>query len=430
MLAFLGITAGVTADESSPRGLPMSSVQPGSPADRAGIQVGDVLAEVDGVVVTNASDVLAASSRTVTLLVRHADGAGEETKTLSLSGYASERIPIEFGPAIVIVWLALASLVLLVMPAPALLRTAEIRVASRLRRASVAALVRALIGQGSSAIAYFFALIFLTTFALGSYVISAELDGAMLFVVTIGLLVTSRAMTKSGAFGACRALRAALGALGACLALALPLAAMIALEGALSLGELVRVQGALPWEFSAAREPAALVLALSYFGVLGWLLHPRDEDLAASLVVAPLPATAAAKACAVERVGVLLACALGAAVFFGGWQVPGATAPHPLATKLFGALLFVLKSCTIQWLMGMATTTACPWQPSEAKAFAWRRLLPLFGVGFVLVVLSRHTMQPSSSLRMAWGFAVVFAITLLAARFAFRVRGAMITLNR
>jgi hypothetical protein len=65
------------------------------------------------------------------------------------------------------------------------------------------------------------------------------------------------------------------------------------------------------------------------------------------------------------------------------------------------------------------------WHPAEAQAFAWRRLFPIFGLGFALVVLSRHTPQASASLRMAWGIAVVFAFTMLVARFAFRIRGAM-----
>ncbi|MCL2778150.1 MAG: PDZ domain-containing protein [Polyangiaceae bacterium] len=429
VLAFLGINdgmnAGITANEPAPRGLPIQGVRPGSPADRAGIQVGDVLAEVDGVVVANASDVLPASSRTVTLLVRHADGAGEETKTLPLSGYASERIPIEYGPAIVIVWLALASLVLLVVPLPALLSAAELRVASRLRRTSAEALVHAVTGKGASAIAYFLALIFVGTFALGSYVISAELDGAMLLVITMGLLATARATAKSGNF---KALRAAIGALGACLALALPFAGMIALEGALSLGELVRSQGALPWEFSAAREPAALVLATAYFGALGWLIHQRSEEPTDT------------RAYAVERVGVLLACALGAAVFFGGWQLPDAMGSHQLATKLAGALLFLVKSCTIQWLIVMTAPldreqnkfVGAPFMaPNREGAMnrpptTSKRLVSLSGLGFALVALSRHTTQTSASFRMAWGIAVIFSITLLTARFAFRVRRSML----
>ena len=48
-------------------------------------------------------------------------------------GYAGDRIPIEYGPALLVVGLALAVLVLLIIPAPAIASALELRLARRLR---------------------------------------------------------------------------------------------------------------------------------------------------------------------------------------------------------------------------------------------------------------------------------------------------------
>jgi len=404
VLDFLGITPGAP----SPRGLPIDGVR--SPADRAGIQAGDVLAEVDGVRVANAADVLPASSRAVTLVVRHADGVGEETKVLPMAGYASERIPIEYGPALFIVGLALASLVLLVVPSPALLSVAELRMARRLERTSIETMVRALTGKGPFAIAFSLSSILVGTFALGPHVIADEVDGALLFVVAIGLLATGRAIEDKGIVDR---VRAVLGVLGVSIVLVLSLAGIVLLEGALSLGELVRVQGALPWELTAFREPAAFVLALVYFGAIFWLLRPREgksRQIESGL----------------DRVGVLFACALGAAVFFGGWQIPGVAVARSFGWQLVGAFVFVAKSWLLEAMLFAARAIACPWERPEALSFAWRRLLPLLVFGFALALLSRKLMPMSASLGIVWGAAIVFALTLLTARSVLRIRSAML----
>ena len=148
VLGFLGVTAGV----ATPRGLPIEKLAPGSPGDQAGFQVGDLISSVDGVHVREVADVTPASARTAQITLRHGDSGTEETKTVPMIGYAGERIPSEYGPALLVVGLALATLILLVLPAPAIASALELRVARRLRMAGPRAAAAALFGRGPRAV--------------------------------------------------------------------------------------------------------------------------------------------------------------------------------------------------------------------------------------------------------------------------------------
>ena len=102
VLSFLGVTPGV----ATPRGLPIEKVAPGSPGDQAGFQLGDLISAVDGVHVREVSDVTPASARSAQITLRHGDSGTEETKSVAMIGYAGERIPLEYGPALLVVGLA------------------------------------------------------------------------------------------------------------------------------------------------------------------------------------------------------------------------------------------------------------------------------------------------------------------------------------
>jgi len=62
----------VTPGQASPRGVPIEKLAAGSPGERAGFQVGDLIAAVDGVHVREISDVAPASARSTQITLRHA----------------------------------------------------------------------------------------------------------------------------------------------------------------------------------------------------------------------------------------------------------------------------------------------------------------------------------------------------------------------
>ncbi|HEY8074053.1 MAG TPA: PDZ domain-containing protein [Labilithrix sp.] len=401
ILAFLGIRPGVATG----RGLVVDAVAPGSPADRARIQTGDVLVEAGGVHVFGAADLAPQSARELELLVRRGDSGVEDAVTVPLVGYASTRIPPEYGPALVIVGLALAWLLLLVMPTPAPLGAVELRAAAMLRRAKPRALATTLFGRGASALVSVLASVLVGTFALGPHVVAPDLDGPVLFVAAIALLAAARVAAARGFRNSVRAAGVvALAAVG----FAPSLAGAVALQGALHLGELVRVQGSAPWEAAAAQKPAAALLAFAYAGTMFALLRTRaDEDARPSVL---------------ERLGVLALAALGAAVFFGGWRLPGVVVTSPLGLHVLAAVVFVGKT----WLFAAAIRVAAALTPpSRTRTFVVRRVVPALAFASVLVLLARR-LSPGATFDQACGAVLVVTAFLLALRSAMRVRDALV----
>lgn len=442
VLAFLGIIPGA----ATPRGLPIEKLAPGSPAERGGFQVGDLVAAVDGVHIREISDVAPASARSAQITLRHGDSGSDETKTVAMIGYAGERIPVEYGPALLLVGLALAALVLLVLPAPAIASALELRVARRLRRSGVKAALAALFGRGPRAIGSALASVLVGTFALGPHVIGADLDGAVLLVTALALFIASRvAATRGAAASAKTALEAGISGL----VLAAAFAGVVIHGGALRLTEIVRAQGGAPWEFAALRQPVACALAFAYVGALLVMLRARDDlrlladarideaEIAGPAVktLAPIEKAAAAKRKTaarsegngplLERLALVVACALGVAAFFGGWQLPGNVEPRSTVLQAAAALVFVAKTWMLAGVLLGAASIASPWSTKEARAFVLKRLLPALLLGAALVALSRK-LTPSESLETAVGATVVAAAVLLALRTGLRIRGAML----
>lgn len=447
VLGFLGVTPGT----ATPRGLPIEKVEPSSPADLAGFQTGDLISAVDGVHVRELADVAPASARAAQITLRHGDSGTEETKSVPMIGYAGDRIPSEYGPALLLVGLALAFLVLLVLPAPVIASSLELRVARRLRTSGAKAAIAALFGRGPRAVGSALASVLVGTFALGPHVIGADLDAALLLLAAIALFLASRVAAARGSRASARA-AAEIAIPG--LVLAASLAGIVVHGGALRLVEIVRAQGGSPWEFAALRQPVACALAFAYLGGLLVMLRPRDEVALlgdARVEDSELPArtegaarTAAARAAAartagtvpsgsrrendgrlLERLGLIVACALAVAVFFGGWQLPGGTDARSTFLQIVGAVVFVAKTWGLAGALLGVAAIASPWSTHEARLFVLRRLVPALAVGAAFVAVSRK-IAPSESLEAALGITVVTAFALLAFRTVLRIRGAML----
>lgn len=418
-LAFLGLT---TLPPTA-RGMPVDRVEPGSPAERQGIVPGDLLASLDGVRILELTDLVPSSSRKVELGLRHGDAAAsEDVRTITLAGFAGERIPSELAPALLVAGLALAVLLLLVLPGPALLVAAEVRVASRVRRTTSGELVRALFGAGPVAIVSGVASIMIGTFALGPHVLAPDLDGALLAATALGLLFVARLALARGRFAFLGSL--ARFAVPAALLLG-ALVGVVATTGAYRLSEIVDGQGAAPWAWTFAHDPGSAALAFVYVAALVAIARVRATGKEPALSVAAPPATRAKRPAEVlERLGILLAATLGAAVFFGGWQLPHPTSPAPLGWLLLGALLLVLKA----WLLagGVLATASLgvSWSWRDATSFCARRLLPALIAAAVLVAASRHLTLPQP-VEAAFGATLVAMVGLLALRTTWRVRSAL-----
>lgn len=418
-LAFLGLTT----LPPTPRGIRVDRVAPGSPAERHGIVPGDLLSSLDGVRILEVTDLVPASSRKVELGLRHGDDApSEDVRTVALTGFAGERIPSELAPALLVAGLALAVLLLLLLPGPALLVAAEVRVASRVRRTTSSELAQALFGSGSVAIVSAVASIMIGTFALGPHVLAPDLDGAVLVVTALGLLFVARLALARGRFAFLGSL--ARFAVPAALLLG-ALVGVVATTGAYRLSEIVDRQGAAPWAWTFAHDPGAAALGFVYVAALVAIARVRATGQEPTLSVAAPPATRAKRPAEVlERLGILLAATLGAAVFFGGWQLPRTAAPAPLGVVFLGGLLLVLKA----WLLagGVLATASLgvSWSWKDATSFCVRRLLPALILAAALASASRLLTLPQP-VEAAFGATLVAMVTLLALRTTWRVRSAL-----
>jgi NADH-quinone oxidoreductase subunit H len=417
LLAFFGVVPGAP----SARGIPVEQVRAGSLAESAGMRVGDAITAVDDVHVLSLADVIPASARAAQVTMRHPDSGLEETKTVSVVEYSGERVPTEYVPALVIVGFMIAVLLLVLMPGPPSLATIEMRIASVVRRTTKRSLLGSLVGGGRHAALSAILSAALAGLALTPYIVNRELDGLALFAVAISTLVWSRVAAEKGALGSLRML---VHATTAALAIALAIALAVAQVGAIELAEIVRVQGGMPWQFTAARHPSCVLLALVYGAALVGVLRTRPEGpTALALRVNDRPSTPA-HAALLERAGVLLASALGVTVFFGGWQIPGAGPPRSSALLLLAGGLFLLKTWTMAAVLFGLRAVASRFGGRELGRLVARRLLPGLLLAAALVAASRR-LVPSGALETAFGVTLVALVSLFVVRVVARVRAAV-----
>ncbi len=393
VLAFLGIVPGALTG----RGAPVEQVEPGSLAEHAQIQVGDVVAEADGVHVLGLGDILPASSRAIELSVRHADSGAEETKSLSLVAYSGDRVPIEYAPALVIVGLAIAVLILLVVPGPPALAAFELRTASSLRGIGWRSLVRGLFGTGSTAAVSTLVSALVAGLALMPWVVSPEADGVVLAAVAGALFVWARVAGAKG-FGA--STKTFFQTLSGVLVLAATVVLVIVQVGAIELAEIVRTQGVLPWQLVATRHPSLAVAGCVYGAVVIALLRVRDPVATKHGVL-------------LERAALLFAAALFVALFLGGWQLA--------AGRLACATLFLVKTWLVTGIfLGVAHVLPST-TPAAIPRLVLRRLLPGVLLAAGLVAASRF-LVPGLAIETAFGATIVAVVFLFVVRLAARVR--------
>jgi NADH-quinone oxidoreductase subunit H len=390
VLTFLGIVPG----PPTPRGIPLEQVAGASIAEGAGLRVGDTIASAEGVNVLALADIVPTSSRSIDFVVRQSDSGKDEPKTLPLVGYAGQRIPSEYEPALVIVALGCAVFAFLLLPGPARLASFEARVASMLRRTRSRALAREILGSGREAAVSALGSAAIIAMAVMPWVVHPEADGIALVVLALALIARER---MAPAEGIAAAAVAALRALPVALVAALSVMAALAERGAIALDEVVRSQGAYPWQWNGMRHPGGVALAV-LFG---------------ACVVALVRTTSTG---ALRRVGLLGASAVFAAVFLGGWQAGN-------VHVLVGSAVFLAKT----WLAFAAFVVASIWLPPiETRALpsrALRRAVPLLVIGAALL-LSARRWAPSAAIEATFGIGVLATSILFTLRLVTRVRAA------
>jgi NADH-quinone oxidoreductase subunit H len=316
----------IANDVPASGGVVVSAVRSGSPAAGAGLLPGDVIVDFDGVRVASIADLIPAGDLAATIAVRR-EGSGElRTIAVPLDGVA-RRVPrgMIYGASLLA---GVCLLLLLSMRrAPASAAVLERRIATRVRAlrdrgaAPVTTVTRALVAAlaGESSIRVSFGAV-LFTFGCAALATVLPLLSPELDVVTLAM----------AAFTASAAIALVDGGVASRIARphvagALAVVTAVVTTGSFRVADLLRAQGALPWEWLSFRSPATL---------------------ASMIVWAIAAATLAPRARASERAATYVTAALIAIFFLGGFRAPGVRAIEHETWSLaaIGAFVFVLKA--------------------------------------------------------------------------------------
>lgn len=364
----LGIEIGGVAAASG--GLVVSAVRAGSPASGAGLLPSDVILDFDGVRVGSVADLVPSGDEVAMVNVRRTEGGELRTIAIPLDGVA-RRVPKTFALAGSLVGAASLLLLLAMRRPSASAAIVERRIATRVRaladrrgarlregwRAALAVVAGERAYRPSLDTVLFTSAVALVGCA--APMLAPDLDAVTL---SLAAIAGGSALALSG--GASVGVAATHGA-GA-----LAIASSVISSGSFRMSDVLRAQGAAPWEWLAFRSPATLLSASV------WIIA------AASLGAS---STRGTKSRPSERAAVAVAAALIAAFFFGGWRVPGARAIEHQGWSLaaIGAAIYVAKA----WLAALAIDVVRALSPIVmAHGRGARLLVPAALLGPVLSI--------------------------------------------
>jgi NADH-quinone oxidoreductase subunit H len=418
-LDFIGVVASPIVPPSG--GIAVEKVRAGSRAEQAGVAAGDVIVSIDGLRVVNKSDAVPApGAQMVAFTLRRGSESREQVRQVAFGGFR-QSAPAELLGAAIVLALAAALVLLFLAPSPGTTAWVERRFARRLRDA---VRERAWLGDRALWIAGALVTALAVVAPLRQYRMAAGLDAAIVFLVIASAIVTAALVTCGGeraSFGAM--FRAAWSVLSAHLAAALAVAGIVVITGSLRVHDIVRAQGGAPWDWYAFRSPVTLALFVVFaigIGVDGREVRAPLAEAAAA--VDDGASTRRARVFAAARYAALFAaCALGVALFLGGWQVPGIDVAGQSGASIAGAAVFVAKA----WVLAIAVLVARRVAPlvtrAEVATLAWKWLVPAALVALALAIGWRVWTPPRALERMSSG--VIFAgAMLVAAQLAHRVR--------
>jgi NADH-quinone oxidoreductase subunit H len=378
LLDFLGVTIGAAAPASG--GLLVTAVRPSSPAAMAGIEANDVIVDFEGVRVASISD-LAPSSDLASMGVRRDGDAQIRALSVPLAGF-SQRVPRSMVASALFVGIA-SVLVLLGASKPSARRAfVERAAADRLRQGA-----RSLLREGLPTLAIVCAVAPLLPIA--QTMLGIDLDvGALLCVGGAALLALSLAEERSGtALAIARdQVPAVLGA-----------ASVVIATGSLRLDDVLRAQGALPWEWFAFRTPAT---SLAF---------------AAWLATAASPAAGKSRRSPTDEAATVVTSVLTAALFLGGWRLPsiGLEKDTWSTWHLVAALTFALKAAVVAGIV-RSVSAILPAESPQRIHSTWRSRAPLSALALAATA-AIASVSPSPAVLRVLGLGTFVGFVALAA---------------
>jgi NADH-quinone oxidoreductase subunit H len=412
---FLGLTL---ADQPAPEGgLSVRSVTPGSRADEAGILAGDFLSTFDGVRVGALDDLVPSGARArVAIGVRRGDGP-EIVKDAAIDGFRFAA-PRDLALAALVLLVAAFVVVLFFAPSAGLLARLERRVAAKIRR-GFRLRAAGLAERRSALLASVAASLLFAVMPFGRYVVLADVDIGLLFLVAVTSLATIGWLT--GGF------RSAAQITSFEVPAAIAIACVVLMTGSTRLHDIVHAQGGAPWSWYAFRSPVAFALfALHFTSALaqGGLVPPELAEADAEPRRVPRGPFANKVSRFAEAANIVVTCGTGAALFLGGWQIPGTSLGQQhasLALELAGSALFLAKAAALLgFAVGLRRVLPVA-KVEQTMRFCWRWLVPI-AISALLLTLGWLAWSPNAVVERLVGLGTCVVVALALLRFAQRVR--------
>ncbi|MGK3999536.1 NADH-quinone oxidoreductase subunit NuoH [Sorangium sp. So ce1024] len=432
-LAFLGLE--VAAESPPSGGLVVTGVRDGSPASRARIAPGDVITSFEGVKVLSRGDVIPSGHERLSAVgVRRGDAAPSEVR-ISTEGFHASA-PTDLLGAGIILGVAAAIILLFMAPTAGIITWVERRVSARMQsrigpnRAGpqgflvwiadgIKSILKEDVIPAESDRALFRLAPYLVfvgvsaTFVVmpfGQYLIAADLDIGILFVIAVTSLVTIGLMTGGWAsnnkWSLLGGIRSAAQIISYEIPGAVAIVCIVMMTGSLRLQDIIGAQGGTgasfldvggwPWYWFVFRNPITFALFFLYFttALAEGNRAPFDLPEAESELVAGYSTEYSGMRYLffffAEWANVFVMCGIASALFLGGWQIPGVSPAQQegsFGLQLLGVFLFLLKSWLLVFVVIWIRWTLPRVRIDQMMNLCWKWFVPLSFGAFALTAL-------------------------------------------
>lgn len=452
---------GVELEESQPTagGLLIKTVRPDSPAQKTGLQNGDVITRMGGVVISSRADVQPASnSRYTEIEFRRGDTRRVEARNIDLQGFRGAA-PADLLGALIVLLVAGLILGIFMAPTAGIITWVERRLAGRMQSRIgpnrtgpqgflqwLADGLKSLIKEDiipTNADKPLFRLapylVFVgvsATFVVmpfGNDLIAADLDIGILFVVAVTSLVTIGLMTGGWAsnnkWSLLGGIRSAAQIISYEIPGAIAIVCIVMMTGSLRMQDIIRAQGGWPWEWYMFRNPVTFMLFFLYFttALAEGNRAPFDLPEAESELVAGYSTEYSGMRYVwfmfAEWANVFVMSGILCTLFLGGWQLPGLDPMQQAASfwlQALGSFLFLAKAWVLIAVVIWVRWTLPRIRIDQMMNLCWKWFVPI-SFGAFMLTAGWMLWNPGYWIAKGIALATFIAFGLLAVHFVRRV---------
>jgi NADH-quinone oxidoreductase subunit H len=417
-------------------GLYVASVAPAGAADKAGIAPGDLLVSFDGVNVLSAADIAPEHGARMAQLTIKRGTATPQMHQVSLAGFEGRSLPSDILAAILILGVAAIILLIFMAPTAGIITWVERRVSARMQSSvgpkragpqgfivwiadGIKSIVKEDIVPTESDEPLFRLapyLVFIgvsATFVVmpfGQYLIAADLDVGILFVIAVTSLVAIGLMTGGWAsnnkWSLLGGIRAAAQVISYEIPAAVAIVCIVMMTGSLRMQDIIQAQGGMgdmlltkggwPWYWFVFKNPVSFGLFFLFFttALAEGNRAPFDLPEAESELVAGYSTEYSGMRYLffffAEWANVFVFCGIATALFLGGWQLPGVTPAQQeasLGLQIGGVFLFLLKSWILIFIVIWIRWTLPRVRIDQLMNLCWKWFVPMSFAAFLLTAL-------------------------------------------